>query len=558
LVGKSRQISNLDSDDQDNDIKWQKLIHNGLYFPEEYIPLPKNVKLLYNGKEINLDSTNTNNKFQVTAEECAVFFATKMEQDDRIAEKQKSRHKAKDDHVFVENFFDDWKVVLGEKSVVKDWKKIDFSNIQRYITEKSEEKKARSKDEKEKEKIEKAKLKEKYGYATVDGYRSAIGAWTVQPPGLFIGHGKQPKRGGIKGRLRPKDITINCSKGDEPKCEVKGRPCKWGAVIEDKTVTWIASYRNPVTDLISYVYLDRKESKWVCASDQVKFDKAKKLKENIETIRKVYNKDLDSKDSKTKQCATCVYLLDKLAIRPGAEKDEKEEADTVGLTTLKCNNIEFIDNNKIELKFVGKSSIEFQKQFKIESKVYSILKNLCKTSKENPIFKDIKPEILNKYLSDIIPELTAKVFRTWKACSTLQDTLDDIEIDMEDSITDKKVEFDKANMKVAEALNHKTLSQNDNKTDKIQKKLEEAETKLEKQKTDKQKERIENQIKKYKTDLEGAKGNISLSTSKVNYIDPRIVIAWCKRVEMPIEKIYTKTSLTKFTWAMQIESEWKF
>ena len=559
LVGKSRQLSDISADDENKDIKWDSLTHNGVYFPEEYVTLPNNVKLLYDGKRIDLDSKDTDNKLNLTQEECAVFFATKLVQDERLAEKQKNRKLAKNDPGFVKNFFEDWKIVLGKNHIIKDWEKIDFSEIKNYIIKKSEEKKSKTKEEKQEEKKIKDDIKEIYGYAVVDGYRSALGAWTVQPPGLYIGHGTHPKRGRIKGRLRPRDVTINCTEGKAPKCSVRGKPCIWGQIIEDKTVTWIAGYKNPVTNLTTYVYLDRKESKWVCASDKVKFDKAKKLKENINSIRAVYNSDLDSESSITIQCAVAVYFLDRLAIRPGAEKDEKEESDTVGLTTLKCENIKFLTDNNIELKFVGKSSIEFQKKFKIDFKVYNILKELCKsTDGKSEIFKYVSADVLNDYLKKIVPDLTAKVFRTWKACSTLQNALDGLNVDIDNSVSSKKEAFDRANIQVAEALNHKALTQNDNKVTKIEEKIKDLEEKMKDTKTDNQKQKIEERITKLETDLEAAKGNISLTTSKVNYIDPRIIVSWCKRIEMPIEKIYTKTSLKKFIWAMQIDSGWKF
>ena len=46
---------------------------------------------------------------------------------------------------------------------------------------------------------------------------------------------------------------------------------------------------------------------------------------------------------------------------------------------------------------------------------------------------------------------------------------------------------------------------------------------------------------------------IALGTSKTNYNDPRISIAWCKRNEVKIEKIFTKNLLSKFLWAMYTE-----
>ena len=43
---------------------------------------------------------------------------------------------------------------------------------------------------------------------------------------------------------------------------------------------------------------------------------------------------------------------------------------------------------------------------------------------------------------------------------------------------------------------------------------------------------------------------IALGTSKLNYLDPRISVAWCKRNEVAIEKIFSKTQREKFRWAI--------
>ena len=53
--------------------KWTTLVHNGPLFPKEYEPLPSGIKILYDGKAINLDKTNTNNELNLTAEECMIF-----------------------------------------------------------------------------------------------------------------------------------------------------------------------------------------------------------------------------------------------------------------------------------------------------------------------------------------------------------------------------------------------------------------------------------------------------------------------------------------------------
>ena len=51
---------------------------------------------------------------------------------------------------------------------------------------------------------------------------------------------------------------------------------------------------------------------------------------------------------------------------------------------------------------------------------------------------------------------------------------------------------------------------------------------------------------------------VALGTSKINYMDPRITIAWCKRNEVPLEKIFNKSLLAKFKWAMECEPEFAF
>ena len=41
-------------------------------------------------------------------------------------------------------------------------------------------------------------------------------------------------------------------------------------------------------------------------------------------------------------------------------------------------------------------------------------------------------------------------------------------------------------------------------------------------------------------------------------MDPRISVAWCKRNEVPIEKIFSKTMRDKFNWSMAVPPDWQF
>jgi DNA topoisomerase-1 len=51
---------------------------------------------------------------------------------------------------------------------------------------------------------------------------------------------------------------------------------------------------------------------------------------------------------------------------------------------------------------------------------------------------------------------------------------------------------------------------------------------------------------------------VSLGTSKVNYIDPRIVCAWAKREDVPLARVFNKSLLKKFPWATNIETTYEF
>ena len=67
-------------------------------------------------------------------------------------------------------------------------------------------------------------------------------------------------------------------------------------------------------------------------------------------------------------------------------------------------------------------------------------------------------------------------------------------------------------------------------------------------------------IQKMELDLKHKDDNkeVSLGTSKINYMDPRISVAFCKRNEIPIEKIFSKTLRDKFNWAMAVSPTWEF
>ena len=67
-------------------------------------------------------------------------------------------------------------------------------------------------------------------------------------------------------------------------------------------------------------------------------------------------------------------------------------------------------------------------------------------------------------------------------------------------------------------------------------------------------------IRRLEVDIRNRDENkeVALGTSKINYRDPRISVAWCKRCEGPIDKVFAKTLRDKFNWAMAVPPVWKF
>jgi len=178
-----------------------------------------------------------------------------------------------------------------------------------------------------------------------------------------------------------------------------------------------------------------------------------------------------------------------------------------------------------------------------------------------------------------MPGLTAKVFRTYNASITLQEQLAEL-TDEDDNLAAKVLSYNRANRAVAVLCNHqravpkthdKSMATLQAKIDLKKEAVEKAEKEFKSAKKayksggsetskanlDKKKKAVERameQLNKLETQAVDKEENktIALGTSKLNYLDPRITVAWCKKFEVPIEKVYTKTHRDKFRWAIEM------
>uniref|UniRef100_A0A672SXT0 DNA topoisomerase I n=1 Tax=Sinocyclocheilus grahami TaxID=75366 RepID=A0A672SXT0_SINGR len=496
--------------------------------------------------------------------------------------------------VFRKNFFKDWRkeMTSEEKSKLTDLNKCDFSEMSEYFKAQSEARKAMTKEEKLKIKMENERILQEYGFCVMDNHKERIANFRIEPPGLFRGRGDHPKMGMLKRRIRPEDIIINCSKDSKHPKPPPGT--KWKEVRHDNKVTWLVSWTENIQGSIKYIMLNP-SSRIKGEKDWQKYEMARRLKKCVDRIRAQYREDWKSKEMRIRQRAVALYFIDKLALRAGNEKEEGETADTVGCCSLRVEHLTLhqeMDGQEyvVEFDFLGKDSIRYYNKVPVEKRVFKNLQLFMEDKEpEDDLFDRLNTSILNKHLQELMDGLTAKVFRTYNASITLQQQLNELTTYpvMIYNVPAKILSYNRANRAVAILCNHqrappktfeKSMQNLQTKIDAKKEQLADAKRELKSAKADakvrrdekskkaveskkKAVQRIEEQLMKLEvqaTDREENK-QIALGTSKLNYLDPRISVAWCKKLGVPIEKIYNKTQREKFAWAIDMaEKDYEF
>ena len=543
--------------------KWTELEHNGVAFPPDHVQRGINIKILGEVYFLNREQ-----------EELIYAWA-----------KKKDTHYVRDP-VFQSNFLSDFKKAIPDrfKSVQKivdiDMSEA-FSLVDKEASIKEAEKirikslpRAEKKRISQDKKLEKERLKSIYGKAKIDGIEVEVANWLVEPPGIFMGRGLHPLRGRWKPRITAKDVILNL---DEDASVPEG---PWKAIVHDHNSTWLASWIENLTGKRKYVWLH--DSSYLRQdNDKAKYDTAKKLENYIFDIEKEIVKQMShTKDTTKRKVATVCYLIYKLAMRVGDEKDP-DEADTIGASTLRVEHLKFpVINDKIQIEFnfLGKDSVPWQKTLEISSPdTRALYENLLFYMKgkdrTDEIFEDITSAKVNIFLrsldKDNLPNLTAKVFRTYIATAIVKKHLSAPILKLNKNESEfKKIYVAKiANLQAAITCNHKKgidpknpaskkswekFEQSvTNKKEKIKQiKLELKEkmwkTEIQKFKKEQRLEKLEFQLR-----LQQETKDYNLGTSLRNYIDPRVFKSWCDYVNLDWTKIYTSTLQRKFKWIEQ-------
>lgn len=549
--------------------KWTTLEHRGVAFPPNY--QIRGLKISIAGERHPLSHEQ---------EELVYSWS-----------KKKDTHYIKDP-VFQANFLSDFKKLLPERfQNITRLTEIDFSEAfalidQEKMMKAAEMERIRNLPKDEKKKIRLAKkseidrLKGLYGKAIVDGVEVDVANWLVEPPGLFMGRGQHPLRGRWKPRVTPSDVILNLGE------EAPVPEGNWKGVIHDHSSTWLATWIEKLTGRRKYVWL-HDSSSLRQNSDREKYDKANRLERHIGRVqREIINRMLKSRDVNQRKTSTVCYLIFKLAMRVGDEKDP-EEADTVGASTLRVEHITFKEDKDggklIEFNFLGKDSVPWQKIVKVTSEdtigLYNNLKKLIQgKERTSQIFEGITSSKVNAFLRSIdsknLPGLTAKVFRTFITTNVVRETLAKPpfnRIDKMSSEAEKIYAVKIANLNAAITCNHKkgidpknpasvkAIQKFNDSVAKKEETIEKLRSELDsdRSKTESQVKRIKDRLERIELQLKLQKEtrDYNLGTSLRNYIDPRVIAAWLLYVDLDWKKVYTATLQRKFRWVEEYDPE---
>ncbi len=575
----------------------EKLVHKGILVAD--VPPPSGMTMIIRGQEVVLDGLQ---------EQMAMAFAAK-------------RHLGYwDDSVFVRNFLKDFSIALGIKPVLKpgevELEELFRSAVLRRNKE-QQKKEAMTKEERKaltaERKVKREALREEYGYAEIDGERVEIANWTAEPDCIFMGRGKHALRGRWKPGPRQQEITLNLSPdATMPSGEWAGRVWESGSL-------WVARWRDRLSGKMKYV--------WVSDTARIKQDReAQKFNLSIQLVRRIsrirehIREGMASPNPRRRQIAMACYLIDVLSLRVGDEKDP-DEADTVGASTLRPEHITIKDNGEVEFRFLGKDSVPWHKAIQLSPEIITTLQQLIRdarapkprrqdgrthpTRDKPQIFPDVRSRSINAFLSEAMKGLTAKVFRTYHASTTVRSYLARAKVTAEAPNYLKKYHAKVANLRAAILCNHTKKAPKGWKARKerfkqrqssANQRIAKARTNLEKRQTrlkellTKQKAAIEKarqsgksiprapekrpyarSIESARRSVETAKARIqkaraakdklksqitiaeqtrtwNLGTSLKSYIDPRIYRDWSRRVDYDWKLLYSKTLQRKFAW----------
>jgi hypothetical protein len=207
----------------------------------------------------------------------------------------------------------------------------------------------------------------------------------------------------------------------------------------------------------------------------------------------------------------------------------------------------------------------------VEDWAYDALKALVEGKADtDKIFPNSDSSFAKLFITDTLcPSASPKTFRSAIGTETLVMYLKDANLTKKSSMVEKKQAIVMGNFNTAKKLNHqknvaKKAKEIESKVPAIKEKIAKYKDMLAKAKTEERKKKIKAQIKKlnesiavkkFDENMKKETANVALGTSLNSYINQTVIISWCKDVDYPLDKIYTKTQIEKFSGFVESTDE---
>ena len=460
----------------------EQLRHNGVLIP-----------LRYEGKGLTIQVKRKKIKLTPKQEEMAFAWA------------KKAGTPYVEDPIFAKNFHRDFSKKLGVSVKPDD---VDYSNVLRIIENERAKKANLSKKERKQlaaqRKAQREANKEHYGYAWVDGVRVEVANYAVEPSSIFMGRGKHPLRGRWKEGPDQEDIELNLSP-DAPR-----PPGKWKNIVWQPDSMWIARWQDKLSGKMKYVWFSD-SSILKQKRDIEKFKKARELRCSLVRVQRHILVNLNSDDLRRKKTATVCFLIDKLKIRVGDEKDP-DEADTIGASTLRPRHVSFNDDATVTFRFLGKDSVPHVFTAELPDSVVENLKEFTANA-QSALFDGVDSKHVSEFLDEVMTGLSAKVFRTCYASEAVEIRLEKDLVKLEEPDYAKNYIATMANLEAAKVCNHKrtipktwksSLEKKKDRLKALKNRAKDGQNKL-KQKIEEQEERHEERLRKHEERLKALK-----------------------------------------------------
>src|SRR5260370_42591216 len=171
-------------------MKWKELGHNGVAFAPAYEP-----------KGLHINIRNETVRLSPDAEEMAYVWG------------KKRTTTYVQDPVFQTNFLSDFVKVLPANFADVKYPEINFRPVYEYLSKEEllkSDKELKKKVAAQRKEL-RLQLKDKYGYASIDGTKTEFANYTGEPPSIFMGRRSHPRRGRWKPRGFREDVVVNLS-----------------------------------------------------------------------------------------------------------------------------------------------------------------------------------------------------------------------------------------------------------------------------------------------------------------------------------------------------------